>query len=159
MSTSDLMKSKERECELNIPISGHSFGFIRQQAGFSSLCTHQSPIMVNSHLLRLKGSLTKVKYSNLNEICCIIDHIWWYISDTNGWKKFLYSDKIQLFLHFYQTLLWCNGLISSTNVSFTFLNSTLTFVVLVIGPVVIHVKKINSFCNKTNFCKLKLIHR
>ena len=45
MSTSDLMKSKERECELNIPISGHSFGFLRQQAGFSSLCTHQSPIM------------------------------------------------------------------------------------------------------------------
>ena len=75
MPTSDLMKSKERECELNIPISGHSFGFIRQQAGFSSLCTHQSPIMVNSHLLRLEGSLTKVKYSNLNEICCIIDHI------------------------------------------------------------------------------------
>ena len=35
----------------------------------------------NSHLLRLKGSLTKIKYSYLDEICHIIDHIWWYFGD------------------------------------------------------------------------------
>ena len=58
------------------------------------LCTHLSTHgAILDHLLRLRGSLTKIKSSNFDDICRIIGHKL-MIFPRLTIQKFLYSDKI-----------------------------------------------------------------
>ena len=56
-------------------ITSHTFELIEHQAGLSCLYTHLSTLnVILDHPLRLRGSLTKIKSSNFDEISRIIDH-------------------------------------------------------------------------------------